>query len=206
MNSHSSIDDEILSALEAENMTHKSKADVPRAVSELKAAIENYHRPLAPAVSLQRRELRELERSLEKTVSLVNNLSPQTLNAYCNSSWQITSLGEIGIPLRKALEVVQHAIKLANELENKPADTARNFLAYEVAKIMDKRLIFNPAATRDITEHGVVGNRGGAAYARLLRRVLTIAGDTPPDDLYPLIDRGLDILKNPRGDILIQEQ
>lgn len=236
LDNQDSLEFKISSALEAADLSPKDEKVKALAVSELKTAIENFYRHLDPAVSLQRSELRELEKSFAKAASLIENISPQTLSIYSKASRQInqlhslsenlnikaaaacddelkklgvdfigeqgvTSIGEIGIPLRKALEVVQKAITLAGELENKVADTQRNILAYEVARVLEETLKIPAAATRDITAYAV-GNRSGGAYARLLRKMLNIVDDDPPIDLYPLIARGLKILKNPRGDNL----
>jgi hypothetical protein len=123
-----------------------------------------------------------------------------------DESQGVTSIGEISIPLdqalkatKKATQVIERSLEIAKEKQNKVSNIPRNVFALNIALVMRDTIRKKPTFGRDSTA-AKVGSRGGAAYARLLRRMLSIAGDIPPDDLNPLLKFAKDNIGNPRGD------
>ena len=74
-------------------------------------------------------------------------------------------------------------------------------LAGEVARILQDVIGIAPALTRP-TEM-ITGVRKGAAYDKLLRQILQLAGTEPTSDLYDLMKSGLKHAKNPLGNDLL---
>lgn len=99
------------------------------------------------------------------------------------------------------IEQVRKAVEQAmGELSNRPhktADAARNVLAYEVAVVFRDVLKVKLSSTseKQLTPNMSTG-RGGAAYARVLRATLKVAGVTSYDP-GPLIKAGLRLLEDP---------
>lgn len=192
-----SIEGQVLSALEAEDMLPESEQGKTLAVRELTEAVDDYRRHLDPEVATQRKELKALANAISDALDKFENLSPQSLRLYCNAA--NAPKGAVTTPLCEALIAAQIALTDAITLPNKTPNSTLNVLAYQVARVMRDILGIQPASTRDITEF-YVGSLGGGAYTRLLRQVIAIAGESPPKDLYPLVSRALDLIKNPRGD------
>jgi hypothetical protein len=169
------------------------------ALADLLRVIEEFQNHLPPETSQVRRELKELATSTEATKKALNSLSPQALMMFCNAFD-----APRGLALQQIAQLEQAALNSsmnAKELPNRVPDIARNILAGRVAIILDA-LGLPTSPTRDSDEN-ITGERGGAAYARLLRATLEMAGDSPPDDLLPLLKTGLVIRDNPKGNICI---
>lgn len=166
------------------------------ASAELMEAVDEFLRHLPHEIKLTRKELKDVVDALDATLQALQALSPNSLTLFCNEfdgpRGEATRLVD---RLRNASEC---AYKKAREAPNRVPDGARGYLAFRVANIL-KGLGLTPTITRDIDDN-ITGARGGAAYARLLRCVLEVAGDPPPDDLRPLMETGLNILRDPRGD------
>jgi hypothetical protein len=190
---HNSIESVLLAALISEDLRPTSVEIEQQAIAELSEAVRGYQHELPPEVSRLRGELQSLQGALEVVQKELEDLSPQAIKAFCSAL-----NAPKGDAIKDALDAAQTASTHAAGMANKPANAARNILAYQVARVMRDILGVAPAATRDITDVST-GARSGAAYGRLLREVLIASGDSPPDDLYPLIVRGLRLLADPYG-------
>lgn len=167
------------------------------ALNAITQAVEEFHCHLPPKKKQVRTQLKELATSIESTKNALNSLSPQALMIFCNSFH-----APRGLALQFIARLENAALDScnnANKLPNRVPDTARNILAGRVAIILDS-LGLPTAPTRD-TDENITGERGGAAYARLLRATLEMAGDSLPDDPRPLLKTGLSIRDNPKGNI-----
>jgi len=71
------------------------------------------------------------------------------------------------------------------------AEDPRFVLAFDVARAMRDILKIEPAVTRD--DGNITGEHGGAAYARLLRATMDVAG-IALTDILPLLQGGLHLL------------
>jgi hypothetical protein len=194
---HVPLAKEVFAALEAEDLLPISEQDRDLAVSALAEAIQDYLRHLDPEVAVTRKELSALAKKVESALEQLASLSPQSLTLFCDAAND--SRGTSTQRLREILIVTRTALTDAIELPNKQPNSPLTILAYEVARVMRDILRIRPTLTRDNTEFRV-GERGGAAYARLLRKILFVAGEEPADDPLPLLARGLALLENPRGD------
>lgn len=167
-----------------------------KANSEILQAIEEFRSHLPREIGQTRKELKELETSLNKTKEYLGALSPQALSMFCEEIEAPRGLATQRID--SLMSAAQRALDKATKLPNKVPDVARNVLCGQVARILDS-LGEKLALTRD-TDENVTGGRGGAVYARLLKATLAHAGDQPPADPLPLMRIGLKYLDNPRGD------
>jgi hypothetical protein len=108
------------------------------------------------------------------------------------------SLADFVKDIERQIAAADTALKALLAQPNKPRDDYRTTLALEVALVFRDILKLKPTSTRD-TDLKLKPGGQGAAYARVLRRTLAVAG-WPQADLGPVIDRGLVLLKDPRGD------
>lgn len=106
-------------------------------------------------------------------------------------------LGKMRSDIEQVRQAVENALTELTGRPNKVADAARNVLAYQVAVIFRDILDVKPTSTSDkqLTQNMTTA-RGGAAYARVLRATLKVAGVTMYD-AGPLITAGLRLLKDP---------
>ena len=186
----------LLDALTSEDLLPNSDLKIDRVIEELTCAIEQYHQTLPQEISNTRRELEAHVSTLQKAHEQLLNMSPQALQIYCNASG--TPKGQFTSTLQKALTRGQEVLSVALDMNNREHDYARNVWAYHVARIMRDIMEIFPAGTRDNAEN-ITGTNGGAAYARLLRKVAIVGDIELSNDLYPLMKRALELLKNPHG-------
>ncbi|PIQ13859.1 MAG: hypothetical protein CO125_04120 [Hydrogenophilales bacterium CG_4_9_14_3_um_filter_59_35] len=168
-----------------------------RALAELEVIIDEYRHALPHEVSQTREELNGVLKSLEKSAHNLDKLSPRTVAILCEAL--DGPRGQVTFALQQAIDATKKAIALAHELPHRRSNSHLTVLACQVAQVMRDILEIKASRTRDDPAL-IDGSRGGGTYARLLRKVIECAGDTPPDDLYPLISKGLELMADPHGD------
>jgi hypothetical protein len=162
------------------------------AVSEIGTALEEHRTITESAEKLTSKELATLGRALHDVQRCLDNPSISTVEFVANS---------LDAPLGKLLDPVRQvtaAIREASSPSGRPPKPANVILAYNVARILKEVISIEPALTR-ISETST-GSQGGAAFNRLLAMVFEVGNIYAPDDLYPLMKKGLELYKNPRGD------
>lgn len=165
---------------------------------ELTEVMADFLRRLPPGIGQARKELRALEATLTALAQTLDDLSPQALSIFCKEL--DGPRGEVSHFVKRIQTVAGRACMTAEEKPDKVRDVARNVLAGQVAMILNAHGL-TAALTRDVDD-AITGNRGGAAYARLLRCTLEAVGDKPPADLLQLMRSGIAVSNNPRGDLL----
>lgn len=190
----------VYAALDAEELLPTSEDNQATVVGALVSAIEDYLHHLDPAVTAQRRELNALANALSNAAEKLDALSPQALQLFCRAA--DAPRGKASHAISEALHAAQIAAAKAARLPDKTPDHFKTVLACEIARVLKDHLGITPTLTRD-NNHTRVGMRGGAAFARLLRKVLFIAGEEPPKDPHPIMKRALELLDNPRGDFVM---
>lgn len=106
-----------------------------------------------------------------------------------------SAIGKIGAYIKHARQATERARDQLAKRPHKVANAARNILAYQVALVFRDILKKMPSCTRakQLKDNK---SRGGAAYDRVLRATLSVAGVTDYDS-GPLIAAGLRLLKDP---------
>ena len=135
-----------------------------------------------------RNEIRRLIASLEKASACLEFNHPLALQAFCNEWGQ-----SIGAAKQLIAEICNAASTALASLENNQPDYGRRVFAYQVAKTLQNTLKIRPVVSQchpDI----INGKRGGAAYERVLRESLKLAGIKPPNDLRDLMQEGVRLL------------
>ncbi len=121
---------------------------------------------------------------------------PSMSDVDSDSDWNFhVAVGKIGHDIKQARETVKKAQDQLAKRPHKVADSARNVLAYQVAFVFSNILKVNPSSTKasQLKENK---SRGGAAYDRVLRATLKVAGVTNYDS-GPLIATGLRLHEDP---------
>lgn len=167
-----------------------------RALDAFEEIIADYRSAIPPAVSQTRRELKHLVNALDDSINALAQLSPQSLNLFCDALDGPKGATTKELMLVKSVAEKAHAAAMA--LSGTKPNSDINVLAHDVAVVMKTILHMPVSLTRD-TDENIKGNHGGATYASILRQVMECAGKSPPDDLFPLIKRGVDLLANPLG-------
>lgn len=136
-------------------------------------------------------------RATKVPIEELRSLTVSDVDSDCDGNFR-TAIGLVG-KMGKDIEKMRSAVALAmDELAARPhkvADAARNILAYRVAVVFTDILKKTPssAKAKQLKENNP---RGGAAYDRVLRATLKVAGVTNYDS-GPLITAGLRLLKDP---------
>lgn len=142
-----------------------------------------------------RNELRGLIKALQVASDRLEFNQPLALQAFCKELNQ-----PIGTARQQIAEICNAASTALASLENNQPNYGRRDFAYQIAKILQNALKIRPVVSQchpDI----INGKRGGAAYERLLREALRLAGIEPPKDLRDLMQEGVRLLDgDARGD------
>ena len=179
--------------------------DVPGAVVALMHAADQYRANLHTVEADGRRskpgiaEARDgMSALLASLTAADHHISHLPLNAF--SALATAYKGPLGGP-KAVLHQLRTAAAIASKSlrhhPDKAGDHARVVLAYQVAAVFQDILKIRPTATSDKSSN-VTGKRGGAAYARVLRATLGLAGVIEYDP-KPLISAGLETLLDPFG-------
>ena len=174
---------------------------IPSAVEALLEAADQYKasnflvdregRRIKPKISDARASINALQNLVSKALLMMSDLPFDTSRA----------IGRVSnAPYGKTLSMLKNISltidKAQAELAKSPdkeADTSRRVLAYQVALVFQNILKIKPSTASD-KQLFISGKRGGAAYARVLRSTLKIAGVTDYDPNL-LIKAGLGLLK-----------
>ena len=176
---------------------------IPTAVEALMDAADEYTasqllididgRHSKPGIADARASLLELHRTVCKAEA-------QYVNLPINAITEVANIHESTLfSLKPNFENILLSIETARYLllgePDKPANMHRNVLAYQVAVVFRDILKVTPTFTR-AKQLKQINARGGAAYDRVLRATLQIAGVINYDS-GPLIAAGLRLLKDP---------
>jgi hypothetical protein len=166
---------------------------------ELIAAVDAYRAHPQPEVAKTRQALSKLHSALNRAMDRATELPYQ---AHLLFSREFGPLGKLQATLRPAAAAAKRATLIANskDLPNRQPDYGRTLLAYDVARILRDRLSIPPRLARDDLQKNDEAPRGGAAYARLLRKVFALAKISTVEDLWPDMHSGIQLLRDPRGD------
>lgn len=175
-----------------------SPDNIEQALMELQEIISDYQKALPPEVAQSRKELLRLKNAMDEAIAAFADLSVRSISHICDALNGPYGTITIQPQLKLARDAAQNAYSLARKIPNKQKNADLRVLAYRVAEVVENTLHLPVSLTRDSDEN-IKGNRGGAAYARLLRVVMECAGEVPPDDLYPLMKQGLTVQENPHG-------
>jgi len=179
---------------------------VRQATRALLEAADNYRtsfplvdkqvRRLRPRIADARTATSKLKRQLVAARETAQALPVDAIGALAEAT--DASRGAFVQDLERQILSVDTALAWLKKQPHKPKDHDRNTLALEVALVFRDILKLKPASTRD-TDPKLKPGSLAAGYARVLRRTLAVAG-WPQVDLGPVIDRGLVLLTDPRGD------
>lgn len=175
-------------------LLHEEDSDETKlamAVSEIETALEEHRTTTVSAEKLTSKELTALGRALHDLQRCLDNPSISTVEFVANAL--DAPLGKLRAPVRR----LAAAVEQANSPSGRPPKLANVVLAYKVARILKEVIGIEPALTR-VSETST-GNRGGAAFNRLLAMVFEVGNIDAPDDLYPLMKASLKLDQNPRG-------
>jgi len=168
---------------------------VQEALLQIVRESEMLESDVAMRVGGARREIRALIDSLQKSSTLLEFNHPLALQALC-AAWR----HPIGVAKSQIAELIDAANAALALLEDNQPDYGRRDFAYQIAKILQNMLEIRPVVSQchpDI----INGKRGGAAYERVLRESMRLAGIMPPTDLRDLMRTGLRLLNgDARGD------
>ena len=162
------------------------------AVSEIETALEEHRTITVSAEKLTSKELTALGRALHDLQRCLDNPSISTVEFVANAL--DAPLGKLRNPVRR----LAAAVEQANSTSGRPPKLANVVLAYKVARTLKEVIGIEPALTR-VSETST-GNRGGAAFNRLLAMIFEVGNIHASDDLYPLMKAGIKLKKDPRGD------
>ena len=156
---------------------------------DLLAAIEAYHEHKSPDVFKTRRSLAQLLKGLRAAADTLDGLPFQARRRIAT---ELGSLGPLRTILAKGLQAACAASTAANALPDRQPHYERAIFAYDVARVLNDRLMIPARLTRDDLQTNP-GKRHGSTYARLLRVSLRNAGVKEIDNLYLDMKAGLDI-------------
>jgi hypothetical protein len=201
------------------NIAGADNKGTPKACVELREAIDDYKNRLyivsqdargrkfrtRPGISETRKYLTDLETKLRAARNLADAMLPSAMSLFCDAYGQ--PRGKLLNEFDDAIHAVEKSLKVARHRAHREKNYDLSILAYKVAVVMQDFLGITPTSTRD-TAQNVNFTKGGAAYARLLREVLDLAGfdvrsirrkhrGLGDKDIGPLIDEGLRLLKDP---------
>ena len=178
-------------------------AVIPTAVKALMDAADEYtasqllidvdERRSKPGIADARGSLQELHRTVCKAEAQYFNLPINAITAVANI--RESTLFSLKSDFENILLSIETARYLLLSEPDKPADIDRNILAYQVAVAFRDILKVTPTSTR-AKQLKMINARGGAAYDRVLRATLKVAGVINYDS-EPLIAAGLRLLKDP---------
>jgi hypothetical protein len=167
-----------------------------QALSAFEEIIADYQHAYPPAVSQTRKELKRLISALDECIQILDQFSPQSINLLCDVLGG--PRGEVSNHLRYARNMTEKAFESAQKLPGRISDSDLVVLAYRVGHVMREVLKLPVSLTRR-TDVNITGEHGGATYDNILRLVMECAGESPPDDLYPLMKRGVKLLADSFG-------
>lgn len=170
------------------------------AYHELETAIDNFRmhypnvrqgRRTRGTIADQRDALSSLSAALRTSLSSVQSLPLDARAAFCR---RIESpIGKVTKLLKEWSEASSAEYLKAQKSEDRPADDAPSVLAFDVARILERKLQTKATLTSDRNTNGL---RGGAAYCRLLRVTMQAAGAEAASDLLPAMRCGKKLLEN----------
>lgn len=172
------------------------------ALKLIEGAIEDYRRdhPILdggrrrkPSVSAARAALNKLDKKLTDALELTKHLPIAAHSSFCRT--YEAPLGRLAKELKRGIDASKGALQDLGNVPDRQRDHSAEYLAWRVARVFVDILGTTPTATRDDAPH-INFKRHGAAYARVLRSALAIAGRQNVD-IAPLVDAGLSWLKDP---------
>jgi hypothetical protein len=171
-----------------------------KAVTALKDAADQYlaSRPISDhtghrsnsSLAQSRTTLAEINKHLSKVTEQFEYLPPSALVALSDVAAE--PIGKLRSHISRVQAVTQAAQTLLDARPDKTPDLSRNILAYQVAVVFRDILKKTPSSTK-ASQLKANKSRGGAAYDRVMRATLNIAGVTNYD-AGPLIKAGLRLL------------
>ena len=180
-----------------------AKAVIPTAVEALMEAADQYKasQPLVdingrhskPGLAVARASLLELHKTMCRAEAQYLHLPINAITAVAET--RDTTLFGLKPDFANILLSIETARHLLLGEPDKSPNVERNILAYQVAVVFRDILKMKPATTnaKQLKENKA---RGGAAYDRVLRATLKIAGVVDYDS-KPLITAGLRLLRDP---------
>lgn len=143
-------------------------------------------------VAEARRQLGALGKSLRRAETALEKMPIEALSSFRGAYGY--PIGKLKTELARSAPAAEDALRALDDVPDKERDHHKAVLAIQVAVIFRDILQIKPAATLDT--HDVTGKRGGAAYARVLRKTFEVAG-VPLVDIGTLIKAGLLGLSDP---------
>lgn len=190
-----------------------SLCDDKESVNEALRKIQEEAELLATDASMRVGDARHELPSLQKLTEQLQFEHPLALQVFC-SVWK-KPIGTATRSIEEMITIAGAALEILNpgstESENSRAYVnsikyGRHIFSYQIARILRDTLNIEPTLTRDDPDI-ITGERKGAAYARVLREALWLAGIEPANDLLELMRHGLRLLNcDPRGDRYEPEQ
>lgn len=178
-------------------------ASIPKAVNELMDAADEYKasqpmvdvngRHSKPGLAVARASLLELHKTMCRAEAQYLDLPINAITEVAET--RDTTLFGLKPDFANILLSIETARHLLLSEPDRPANAERNILAYRVAFVFKDILKITPTSTnaKQLKENKA---RGGAAYDRVLRATLKVAGVINYDS-GPLITAGLRLLRDP---------
>ena len=148
-----------------------------------------------PGIAEDRAAVRKVRQKASELQDAIASMSVHARHAVAAA--MNAPLGTLTIGLEALSNAAPQAVSQLQAEKDKAGDHHLNVWAYDVAVVLRDVLQIKPSATRDDGSTRRV--RGGAAYARVLRETHMLISSRSLDTAR-LIDKGLKLLKNPRGD------
>ena len=177
-------------------------AEIPTAVKALMDAADEYTasqllinvdgRHSKPGIADARASLLDLHKTVCKAEAQYFNLPINAITTVANI--HESTLFSLKPDFENILLSIETARYLLLSEPDKPVNIDRNILAYQVAVVFRDILKVTPTSTR-AKQLKIINARGGAAYDRVLRATLKVAGVNNYDS-EPLIAAGLRLLKD----------
>jgi multidrug efflux pump subunit AcrA (membrane-fusion protein) len=177
---------------ELKDLACKALVQAAKAYKSSRPLIDGRRRRSKPLIAEDRKQLKKLQRALEAARAAAQALSINALFMFCDA--YENPIGKLIMELNAAAPAAERATEAARRKSDRTADFERTVLAYDVACVFRDILKKRPKSTRDRAEN-ITSKRGGAAYARVLRVTLKLAG-VANVDIGPLIDAGLHLLSD----------
>jgi hypothetical protein len=152
---------------------------------------ESNGRGSRPSVAEARREMKRVSDRVAALRTALQSLPVDAMAAFSKAANE--PIGAAQARLAELADVASKATLALKARPDKSADAHRLVLAYEVAVIVRDVLKLKPASTRESDQ--ITGAGKGAAYSRVLRHTLALAG-VYNVDVPQLIDHGLRLLKD----------
>lgn len=165
------------------------------ALACLTVAVDDYKHHRSRNIAQVRADLRATVAASEKLQSVLADMVPESLAAFATAYG--APKGKASQQLEEIHRAAAEALETACSQPNKVSDADRAVLASRVASMLES-LGLRVAMTRP--SELITGAMGGAAYADLLKAVLTDAKIDSPEDLFPIMKAGKKLSKNPKGD------